>query len=67
MKVYSIRVNASPRFPVWENFIIKGSSWRSAISKAVAEYFKKHKHLRADFCVVKAEFVSKVIEEKGGK
>jgi hypothetical protein len=53
-KTYTITVNASPRYPMKENFTITAGSWGGAIAKAVKEYFKKHKGLRTDFCQVYA-------------
>lgn len=66
MKVFSVTVNASPRYPIKETFQIEATSWAPAISRAVREYFKKHKHMRSSHCYVSAYFISKKFIEKGG-
>jgi hypothetical protein len=62
MEVYRIKVDASPRYPVWKAYDIEASNWHTAISRAVIKYFDEVKHLRTNKVAVVAEFIMK----KGG-
>lgn len=63
MKVFSITVNASPRYPIRETYQIEASGWSTAIARAIREYFRKHKHMRSEHCSVSAYFVSRRFKE----
>lgn len=51
-KVFQIRVDASSRYPMPQVYQIEANSFAQAIKEAVKQYFKDHKHLRTDHCVV---------------
>lgn len=63
MKIYSITVNASPRYPIKKTYNVEATGWATAIARAVRQYMKEHKHLRTDHCYVSAFKVSKKLRE----
>lgn len=61
MNHYNIVVDASPKYAMPEHISVEANNWYIAIGKAVKIYLKGdgknhkgHKHLRSDFCIVKA-------------
>ena len=66
MKVFSITINASPRYPIKETFQVSATNWPAAISRAVREYFKKHKHMRTKQCYVSAFYLSQKLKQEEG-
>lgn len=63
MKIFSITVDASPRYPMPKTYSVEATNWSAAIARATRQYFKDHKNLRPLFCKVRAMFISKVMKE----
>lgn len=55
MKRYRVVINASPRYEIKETVVVSASGWATAISRAVKEYFHRHKNMHSDVCSVFAQ------------
>jgi hypothetical protein len=66
-KRYSVRIDASPRYPMPKTYVVEASNWALAIKHGVQMYFKEHKHMRTDYCKVYASAIGKVLKEEGDK
>lgn len=64
MKVYSVTVDASSRYPIPVTYQIEASSWATAIARGVKKYFKEHaKRLgRPTLCSVRTRRIMSIKE-----
>jgi len=62
--MFSVSVNASPRYPVKETINVEANNFAMAHQKAIKEYFKRHKNLRSTFCSAYATFVGKISKQE---
>ena len=63
-KRYSVRVDASPRYPMPKTYVVEASGWALAIKRGVQMYLKEHKNLRTSWCKVYAASIGKVLKEE---